>query len=44
MSRGRGRRRVRETETERERDRESQAGSILSMEPKVGLDPTTLGS
>ena len=46
----------REREREREREnahvsggwaegeRESQAGSRLSVEPEVGLDPTTLGS
>ena len=32
------------TERERERGRESQAGFTLSTEPKVGLDPKTLGS
>ena len=29
---------------ERERERESQPGFTLSTEPKVGLDPMTLGS
>ena len=29
---------------ERERERESQARSMLSMEPSVGLDPMALGS
>ena len=37
--RGRGR-----EEGERDREIESKAGSTLSAEPKVGLDPTTLGS
>ena len=36
--------RCRERERERERERASQAGSMLSEEPDVGLDPTTLGS
>ena len=31
-------------EEEREGERESQAGSVLSMEPRVGLDLTTLRS
>jgi len=31
-------------EEERERERESQADSSLSMEPNVGLNPTTLSS
>ena len=31
-------------ESERERERESQAGATLSVEPDMGLNPTTLGS
>ena len=31
-----------ERERDRERERESQAGSTLSMEPDVRLNPTTL--
>ena len=31
-------------EREREKERESQAGSMLSTEPEMGLNPKTLGS
>ena len=36
--------RTRGREREREGERESQAGSMLSTEPNVGLNPMTLGS
>ena len=42
--RGRERGRAREQGRCRGRERESQAGSTLSTEPDVGLDPMTLGS
>ena len=47
MSRGEGQReggRERKRQRERERKRESQAGSMLSAEPNMGLDPMTLES
>ena len=34
----------REAGRERERERQEEAGSLLSREPNVGLDPRTLGS
>ena len=39
-----GRGRGREGGREKERERESQAGSIPSIEPDAGLDPTTVRS
>ena len=33
-----------ERQAEREREREREAGSLLSREPDVGLDPRTLRS
>ena len=47
MSWGKGQRESeRETARERERvrERESHGGSMLSADPYLGLDPTTLGS
>ena len=38
------REKVRKRERERERERESQAGSELSAEPDVGLNPQTVKS
>ena len=36
--------RERERDRDRDRDRGSQAGSMPSEEPDMGLDPMTLGS